>query len=132
MFERSRLNRVAILAAGESVASQVDLMLSQAQLGLQADCETLIQKLSALDVQNPDLRIDVARSLCLLADSSAEPAAKEQLRQRCLAELQRAVAEGLQDSWIIQTQLDFRGVRNLPEFAQILQQMQKAKPQDNK
>lgn len=128
LFERSRLNRVAILAAGESVASEVDLMLSQAQLGLQADCQVLIQKLSALDVQNPDLRIDVARSLCLLAERATEPAAKQQLQQSCLAELQRAVTEGLQDSWIIQTQPDFRGVRDLPEFAQILQRMQKPEP----
>jgi len=132
LFERSRLNRVAILAAGESVASQVDLMLSQAQLGLQADCESLIQKLAALDVKNPDLRIDIARSLCLLADRSAEPQAKQQLQQRSVAELQRAVAEGLQDAWIIQTQVDFKGVQDLPEFAQILQKMQQPAAAENK
>jgi tetratricopeptide (TPR) repeat protein len=128
LFERSRLHRVTILAAADSVASQVDLMLSQAQLGMLADCRLLIDKLTSTDVKNADLRIDVARSLSLLAEQAATPELAAPLQQEAVAALERAVAEGLEDRWIVETQVDLTGLRSLPAYQNILPRIQPPAP----
>ncbi|MEI7702561.1 MAG: protein kinase, partial [Planctomycetia bacterium] len=127
LYERSRLNRETILAAGTSVAAQVDLMLSLGQLGMQEECDALIRKLSASDVKNADLRIDIARALTLLAATAPTPEVTQSRRDRALAELRRAVSEGLSDPWIIETQADFQGLKGSPEFSEILSSITSAK-----
>lgn len=107
---------------------QVDLMLSEAQLGMQDECEAIIRELSAMEVRNADLRVDVARALTLLAAASTAPEARQSRQDRAIAELRRAVTGGLSDPWIIETQADFQGLKGTPEFANILSSI--ATPKD--
>jgi serine/threonine protein kinase/tetratricopeptide (TPR) repeat protein len=120
LYERSRLNRETILTAGTSVAAQVDLMLSLGQLGMQEECDALIRELSASDVKNADLRIDIARALTLLAATAPTPEMTQSRREQAFAELRKAVNEGLSDPWLIETQADFQFLKGTPEFAEIL------------
>jgi hypothetical protein len=87
---------------------------------MQAECDALIRELSASDVKNADLRIDIARALTLLAATAPTPEVTQSRREQALAELRRAVSEGLSDPWILDTQADFQVLKGTPEFLEIL------------
>lgn len=128
LFERSRVIRSELVANSPDKPNKVDLMLSEARLGNAEAARALITDLSGSEAKDPELRIDLARSLAQLARAAAEDA-REPLVAQAIQNLQRAIDEGLIDPFPVANEPDLLPLREDPRFQSIVQTLQQKREQ---
>ena len=123
LLERSRVVRSEMVAVSDDKNNSVNLMLTEARMGNAMAAQALIEKLSAGDAKDADLHLDIARALAQLY-RYADDDAKTELLDAAIAALNKAVADGLQDAFLIEKQPDLYPIQNDQRFVDLIQQLQ--------
>ena len=123
LVERSRVLRQEMVQASPDSANKVNLMLSLGRLGNKEAALPLVEELGATPTKNPDLRIDLARTLAQLSKAVTEGDQRTQLVDRGIAWLERAVEDGLSDPYALTSEVDLKPLRDHPKMAQLVEQL---------
>jgi tetratricopeptide (TPR) repeat protein len=125
LFERSRTLRAELAAVSPDKSNKVNLMLAEARLGNAKPAKTLADELSASAKKDPDLRLDVARAMAQLA-RRAEGAERDGFRKAALDALERCLADGQTDLFMIAGEQDLTPVREDPRYREIVARLRPA------
>ncbi len=121
LFERSRALRQEMFDVSPDQSNKVSLMLSEARLGNQEAAEKWIGELSKVTVKDPDLRLDLARALSQLAAQQPDAAKRGELKDRAVAALEQAVADGLADPFAITSEVDLKPIRGEAGYSKAIE-----------
>ncbi len=123
LFERSRTLRAEMLSVSPDKSNKVNLMLAEARLGNATPAKTLAEELSASAGKDPDLRLDVARAMSQLARHS-EGVARGQYRKAALDALEKCLADGQKDLFVIAGEQDLIPIRDDPGYRAIVARLE--------
>jgi tetratricopeptide (TPR) repeat protein len=129
LFERSRALRQEMVAASPDQSNKVNLMLSEARLGKREAGEALIAELSASPAKDPDLRLDLARALAQLYRNNKDNDAGPEFLEKSLTAIERAIEDGLADSFSITSEQDLAPLRENPKFISLTKKIKFASTQ---
>ncbi|MFO0940971.1 MAG: serine/threonine-protein kinase [Pirellulales bacterium] len=126
LFERSRALRQGMFDVSPDQSNKVNLMLSEARLGNQEAAEKWIGELSKSTSKDPDLRIDLARALAQLSAQQPEADKRVELKNKAIAALEQAVADGLLDPFAVTSEVDLKPIRGESGFAKVVETIKAA------
>ena len=115
LFERSRVLRAEMVANSPDQSNKVNLMLAESRLGNIDATQSLVDELAKSNKKDPDLRLDIARSLAQLT-RRADGDLRNKLREASLAALDRCVEDGLSDPFPIANEPDLVPLRGDERF----------------
>ena len=105
-----------MVEASPDQSNKVNLMLCEARLGKREAGEALIAELSASTAKDPDLRLDLARALAQLYRHNKDTDAGPELLEKSLTAIERAIEDGLADSFAVTSEQDLAPLRENPKF----------------
>jgi tRNA A-37 threonylcarbamoyl transferase component Bud32/tetratricopeptide (TPR) repeat protein len=123
-YERARVLRSELVAASPDNSNKVDLMLTEARLGNVEATKILIDDLSKNSAKNPDLWLDIARSLSQLFFRSKEES-RIAFRDSAIQALERCVSDGMMHPFPIDKEPDLIPIREEEQFKAIVRQLAK-------
>ena len=123
LFERARALRQEMFDVSPDQVNKVNLMLVEGRLGNAESAEKWIGELSKTTAKDPDLRLDLARTLAQLSEQESDVEKKEQFRTRAFDSLSQSIADGLLDPFAISSEVDLKPLRADARFDALVNQL---------
>ncbi len=112
--------REKIFAKTAGVKDEADLVMTLAWLGKADEAKPILEKIAALEQDDPELQLKCARAWSSLA-SNAEGPERESFRTRAMETLTRAITEGFSDPYKVRVEAEFQWLKDTPEFVAIVE-----------